>query len=75
MVSMLAARTELQRHLTGAADVSAESRRFILLDHVVVTLTGSVTTYSKLEVIIDGAHVGRMNGFDRIRWARKESSI
>ncbi|KAH0538887.1 hypothetical protein FGG08_004543 [Glutinoglossum americanum] len=76
MSDMAAALEHLQDYLNGTTSVPAGRGQFILLEHVVVTLTGCVTTYSELELIIDSVHVDpEMGAFDRIKWAVKEKEI
>lgn len=71
-----AAATSLQTYITGRTQVSAERGSLILLDHVLTTLTGCVTTYSRLNVIINDLNVdGDMSVLDRLKWARHESEL
>ena len=75
MVDMSAALGQIRTVLDGASNIPVEGRRFILLEHVVATLTGCVTTYSELEGIIDSVQIDGMNTFDRVRWSEKETSV
>ena len=63
--------------VNGAIKVPAERQKYILLDHLLATLTGCLTTYSELEVIIDSLKIGSsgMSVFDRVKWTVKEASI
>ena len=49
--------------------VPAGRRQHVLLEHLVASLTGCVTTYSELEAIVDSLKIGPsdMGLFDRVR--------
>ena len=63
--------------VNGAIKVPAERQKYILLDHLLATLTGCLTTYSELEAITDSLKIGSsgMSVFDRVKWTVKEASI
>jgi hypothetical protein len=75
MIDISAALGQLQQFMNGVETASLEARRFILLEHVVVTLTASVTTYADLETIIDSVGIENMGVFNKIMWLRKEKDI
>ncbi|KAH7161820.1 hypothetical protein EDB81DRAFT_353461 [Dactylonectria macrodidyma] len=71
-----AAATSLQTYITGRTQVSAERASLILLEHVITTLTGCVTTYSELSDIINDLNVdGDISVLDRLKWTRHESKL
>ncbi|KAH0425952.1 hypothetical protein CcaCcLH18_10656 [Colletotrichum camelliae] len=71
-----AALGSLQSFVTGRAQASAERGGLILLEHVLTTLTGCVTTYSDLQFIVDGLKIDEHMGLvDRAKWMMQESSI
>lgn len=71
-----AALGSLQSFVTGHAQASAERGGLILLEHVLTTLTGCVTTYSDLQFIVDGLKIDEHMGLvDRAKWMMQESSI
>ncbi|KAH0541711.1 hypothetical protein FGG08_003803 [Glutinoglossum americanum] len=77
MSDISAALRHTQDFLRGAIAVPAERRQYILLEHLVATLTGCVTTYSELEPIVDSLRIGAsdMGAFDRVKWSVKENEI
>ena len=71
-----AALSQLQEYLNGTNHVNSDRKKFILLEHVVATLTGAVTTYSELEAIIIAIRIDpAMSAFDRLKWSNKENEI
>ncbi len=66
---------QIQEFLYWPASVSIQSRRFILLEHVVVTLTGCVVTYSELDAIVDYVEDHDSESFNRVKWWSKEDGI
>ncbi|EQB51669.1 hypothetical protein CGLO_08766 [Colletotrichum gloeosporioides Cg-14] len=71
-----AALGSLQSFVTGRVRASAERGGLILLQHVLTTLTGCVTTYSDLQYIVDGLRIDDHMGLvDRAKWMMQESSI
>jgi hypothetical protein len=76
MAGITAALGSLQSYVCGRSQASAERGALILLEHVLTTLTGCVTTYSDLQPIIDDLNTSPdMGTFDKLKWARQESSI
>ncbi|KAI9708111.1 MAG: hypothetical protein M1820_004315 [Bogoriella megaspora] len=76
MSSITAALGQLQGCLLGTANTSSSRTSLIMLEQVLATLTGCVTTYSELESIMDEIGVGtEMRVFDRAMWLSKESSV
>ncbi|KAH7129808.1 hypothetical protein B0J13DRAFT_644780 [Dactylonectria estremocensis] len=70
------AAASLQTYITGRTQISAERGSLILLEHMLTTLTGCVTTYSELHVIVADLNVdGDMSILDRLKWARHESKL
>jgi hypothetical protein len=66
----------LQLYITDRANASAYRASLILLENVLTTLTGCVTTYSDLQAILDGLNFDpEMSAFDRTEWAQQKSKI
>lgn len=66
----------LQEYLNGTNAVNSDRKRFILLEHVVATLTGAVTTYSELEAIIIAIRIDpAMSAFDRLNYMLNAFSV
>ncbi|KAI0973377.1 hypothetical protein F4678DRAFT_426548 [Xylaria arbuscula] len=71
-----AALGQLQGFLSDRAKASAERGNLILLDQLLTTLTGCVTTYSDIQFILTGLNVSEdMGAFDRIKWMRQEDRL
>lgn len=71
-----AAASSLQEYTSGRAQISTERGSLILVEHVLTTLTGCVTTYSELQTIINGMNIGpNMSIIDRLKWAAHESKL
>ncbi|KAI8314597.1 hypothetical protein K4K59_002678 [Colletotrichum sp. SAR11_240] len=71
-----AALGSLQSFVTGRVQASAERGALILLEHILTTLTGCVTTYSDLQHMVDGFKIDEHMGLvDRAKWMMAESSI
>lgn len=76
MADISAALGSLQIYIRGRAEASAERGALILLEHVLTTLTGCVTTYSDLQRVMDGLNVNPSMGmFDRLKWSREEQKL
>lgn len=76
MNNMTGALKHFQDYLDGALSVPDGCEQHVLLEHVAATLVGCVTTYTELEMIIDGVRVDpEMGMFDRIKWAKKEKQV
>ncbi|KAJ9669307.1 hypothetical protein H2201_000659 [Coniosporium apollinis] len=66
----------VQTYVLGAAQASPARTSLILLEHVLVTLTGCVTTYSDLEVVLKGLNMSSsLRVYDKFRWTIREKSI
>ncbi|EON61976.1 hypothetical protein W97_01194 [Coniosporium apollinis CBS 100218] len=65
----------MQTYVLGAAQVSPARASLILLKHMLVTLTGCVTTYSELETVMKGLSVGSSKVYVRLRWTMREKYI
>ena len=71
-----AALGQLQAYVLGTANANPARSNLILLQQVVATLTGCVTTYSELEAAIDGLGINaEMAVFDRAVWSIQEPRI
>ena len=76
MADIAVALGSLQAYVSGETQASAERGALIMLEHVLTTLTGCVTTYSDLQKIINDLHGGPdMRAFDKLRWMMHESRI
>lgn len=66
----------LQPYITDRAKASADRASLILLEDVLTTLTGCVTTYSDIQAILESLNLNpEMGAFDRTKWAQQESKI
>lgn len=66
----------VQSFLIGQVAASKSRASMLLVEQVLVTLTGCVITFSELEEILTDLKTdGSMYTLDRIKWARKESKI
>ncbi|MCJ1260862.1 hypothetical protein MMC22_000726 [Lobaria immixta] len=66
----------LQEYLNGTNAVNSDRKKFILLEHVVATLTGAVTTYSKLEAFIIAIRIDpAMSAFDRLNYIKSNQEV
>lgn len=71
-----AALGHLQGFLLGRTNAAAERGNLILLEQLVVTLTGCVTTYSDLQFTLTSLNIHEdMGTFDRIKWMRQEDKL
>ncbi|KAI3333740.1 hypothetical protein F4824DRAFT_232537 [Ustulina deusta] len=71
-----AALGHLQDFLGDRTKATSERGNLILLDQLLTTLTGCVTTYSDLQFILTGLNISEDVGtFDRIKWMRQESRL
>jgi hypothetical protein len=65
----------LQTYITGTT-ASADRASLILLEDVLITLTGCVITYSELQAILNGLNFNpEMGAFDLMKWAQQEPTI
>lgn len=66
----------LQTFLTDPAKTGSERGNLILLDQLLTTLTGCVTTYSDLQLLLDSLNVSEdMGVFDRVKWMMQEDKL
>lgn len=66
----------VQLFLLGQMAASRSRASMLLVEQLLVTLTGCVITFSELEdILTDLKTEGAMHTLDRINWARKESKI
>ncbi|KAI0505200.1 hypothetical protein F5B22DRAFT_533052 [Xylaria bambusicola] len=71
-----AALGQLQDYLSNRLKANSERGNLIMLDQLLTTLTGCVTTYSDIQFILTGLNINEdMRTFDRIRWMREESRL
>lgn len=71
-----AALGHLQDFLVDRTNAATERRNLILLDQLLTTLTGCVTTYSDIQFILMGLNISEdMGTFDRIKWMRQEERL
>ncbi|KAF2798887.1 hypothetical protein K505DRAFT_295575, partial [Melanomma pulvis-pyrius CBS 109.77] len=68
--------SHLQTYALGETQANPERSSLILLDQVITTLTGCVTTYSGLQALLDELKAGdKMSMFDKLKWARNQSKV
>ncbi len=68
--------THLQTFLLGTATAPKNRASLILVEQVIVTLTGCVTTFSELDEVLKGLVTEEaISSLDRVKWAMKESTI
>lgn len=67
----------LQKYLIGAENLDSSRKSLLSLRNIVATLTGCVTTYSKLEEIVRKCtSTGEISGvISRAKWALHEEEI
>ncbi|KAK5626586.1 hypothetical protein RRF57_002301 [Xylaria bambusicola] len=71
-----AALGQLRDYLSNRIKTNSERGNLILLDQLLTTLTGCVTTYSDIQFILTGLNINEdMRAFDRIRWMREEGRL
>jgi hypothetical protein len=70
-----AALNSLQAYLNRRLRTPKRCEALILLEHVLTTLTGCVTTYSDLQLLVDELDLETHGIFDKLTWSRKESQI
>ena len=67
---------QLQEFLLGHDGAARSSRSLILVEQVIIIFTDCVTVFSELERILEGVKTSeQMRLVDRVKWARKESSV
>lgn len=76
IVGITTAIGHVQTYIDGRAQATSERSALVLLEHVLATLTGCVTTYSDLQAIVNDLNLGPdMGTLDKIRWTRHESKV
>ncbi|RWA04280.1 hypothetical protein EKO27_g10824 [Xylaria grammica] len=66
----------LQSFFRDGAEAAPERGNLILLNQVLTTLTGCVTTYSDIQFILAGLNISENTGtFNRIKWMSQESRL
>ncbi|KAF5599874.1 CAMK CAMKL KIN4 kinase [Fusarium pseudoanthophilum] len=76
VADITAALGSLQVYVCGQAHAPGERGALILLEHVLTTLTGCVTTFSDLQSLMDQLNLSPdMGTIDKMKWARQESNI
>ncbi|EXL45948.1 hypothetical protein FOCG_11942 [Fusarium oxysporum f. sp. radicis-lycopersici 26381] len=76
VADITAALGSLQAYVRGQAQAPGERGALILLEHVLTTLTGCVTTFSDLQRLMDQLNLSPgMGTIDKMKWARQESYI
>ncbi|RYP69675.1 hypothetical protein DL771_005954 [Monosporascus sp. 5C6A] len=71
-----AALARVQEYVLGRQEIQRKRGSLILLEHVLTSLTGCVSTFSDLQANLDGLDIDPdMGVFDRIKWMRQESSL
>jgi hypothetical protein len=71
-----AALGRIQEYVLGRQTISSSRGSLVLLQHVLASLTGCVTTYSDLQAILNDLGINpEMGVFDRMRWLRHETSL
>jgi hypothetical protein len=74
--AMRGALGQLQAFILRKAAINRSGAALILVEQVIVTLAGCVTTFSELEVMVDSLKLDEEMGIlDRIRWSTKEQTI
>ena len=67
---------QLQTYVIGAADVPSSRSSLIMLEQLLVTLSGCVATFSELESLLDNLDlVSELRKLARVKWGLKESRI
>ncbi|KAI1423152.1 hypothetical protein F5Y12DRAFT_716661 [Xylaria sp. FL1777] len=71
-----AALGHLQDFISDRTKATSERGNLILLDQLLTTLTGCVTTYSDIQFILTSLDISEdMGTFDRIKWMRQEERL
>lgn len=66
----------IQTYLHERAHATTKRKNLILLEHILITLTGCVTTYSDLQTKVDDLETSPGMGFlAKVQWWREESGI
>ncbi|KAF5554720.1 nicotinamide mononucleotide permease [Fusarium napiforme] len=76
VADITAALGSLQVYVCEQAQAPGGRGALILLEHVLTTLTGCVTTFSDLQSLMDQLNLSPdMGSIDKMKWARQESNI
>ena len=76
VADITAALGQLQAYVLGTASANPARSNLILLEQVLVTLSGCVATYSELEAAVDSLNISiDMGIFDRAVWTLKEPGL
>jgi hypothetical protein len=76
ITDIAAALNQLHTYLHGHKQASTERGSLILLENLLATLTGCVTTFSDLQHMVDKLAISEnMRIFDRMMWSRKQDKI
>ncbi|KAF2095208.1 hypothetical protein NA57DRAFT_79696 [Rhizodiscina lignyota] len=76
IIDITAALSHLEAYVNGQTQANSKRGSLILLEQVLTTLTGCVTTYSDLQSLLDGLKTSDdMRLFDRVKWVRYQSRV
>ena len=76
LTAVNAALTQLQLFLLRQRPANSSRTGMIMVEQILTTLTGCVTTYSDLESILEGLEIDcEIGTFSRVKWMYQESSI
>jgi len=67
--------SQLQTYLLGKEAADSSRTALLQVDQVVAIVSGCVLSFSELERLLGGLKTDDIRVIDRVRWARKESSI
>ena len=66
---------QLQSFLLGMNKASASRTSLLMVEQILVTLTGCVTTFSELDEMLDSVIRVEQSAIDKIKWVSKEKKI
>lgn len=66
---------QLQSFLLGTSKASASRTSLLMVEQILVTLTGCVTTFSELDEILDQVIGVKQSAIDKMKWVSKEKKI
>ena len=68
--------SQMQSFLNWDTAITKTGASLVLVEQVIVVLSGCVITFSELESVLDDLKTeGHLNTIDCMRWARKDSTI
>ena len=68
--------SQMQSFLNGDTAITKTGASLVLVEQVIVVLSGCVISFSELESVLDDLKTeGHLDTIDRMRWARKDSTI